>query len=262
MSSCLPTSNSDKWFKDLNMPETFDFLKNQATPFSFKTSDGEQLYAWHILPVELYRKHKLLLVAEPTGFVSDITSRLVFQLLRDDPDARLVIHMHGAAGTVGSGYRVPNYHALSAGQPGKIHILTFDYRGFGRCTGTPSESGLVLDALTVVDWAMNAVGIPSSRILIFSQSMGTAVSITVAKHLALQSLPVVFAGTVLVAPFTDVAILVSTYRVAGIIPILSPLAKIPLLFNYLQRFIRDKWSSKDHIAQYVRANAVMERSTD
>lgn len=242
------------WFKNLNVPETFGFLKNQATPFSINTSDGECLYAWHILPVELYRKHELPLVAEPAGFVSDITSRLAFQLLRDDPDARLILHMHGAGGTVGSGYRVPNYRALSAGQPGKIHVLTFDYRGFGRSTGTPSESGLILDALAVVDWAMKVAGIPPSRILIFAQSMGTAVSIAVSKHLALQSPPVVFAGTVLVAPFVDVATLVTTYRVAGTIPILSPLAKIPPLFNYLQRFIRDKWPSKDSIAQYVRAN--------
>jgi abhydrolase domain-containing protein 12 len=242
------------WFKDLNVPETFGFLRNQVTPFSIKTSDGERLYAWHILPVELYRKHELPLVAEPTGFVSYITSRLAFQLLRDDPDARLIIHMHGAAGTVGSGYRVPNYRALSAGQPGNIHVLTFDYRGFGRSTGTPSESGLILDALSVVDWAMNVASIPPSRILIFGQSIGTAVSIAMSKHLALQSPPVVFAGTVLVAPFVGVATLVSTYRVAGTIPFLSPLARFPLLFKYLQRFISDKWLSKDHIAQYVRAN--------
>jgi abhydrolase domain-containing protein 12 len=101
---------------------------------------------------------------------------------------------------------------------------------------------------------MNIAGIPPSRILIFAQSMGTAVSIAVSQHLALQSPPVVFAGTVLVAPFVDVATLVWTYRVAGTIPILAPLARIPLLFTYLQRFIRDKWSSKDHIARYVRAN--------
>jgi abhydrolase domain-containing protein 12 len=101
---------------------------------------------------------------------------------------------------------------------------------------------------------MNVAGIPPSRILIFGQSMGTAVSIAVSEHLALRPLPVVFAGTVLVAPFVDVATLVSTYRVAGIIPLLSPLARFPLLFNYLQRFISDKWLSKDHIAKYVRAN--------
>jgi abhydrolase domain-containing protein 12 len=242
------------WFKDLNVPETFGFLRNQVTPFSIRTSDGEQLYAWLILPIELYRKQEVPLVAETTGFVSNITSRLAFQLLCNDPKARLILHMHGAAGTVGSGYRVPNYRALSAGQPGKIHVLTFDYRGFGRSTGTPSESGLILDALAVVDWAVNVAGIPPSRILIFGQSMGTAVSIAVSKHLALQSQPVFFAGTILVAPFVDMATLVSTYRVAGTIPVLSPLARFPLLFSYLQRFIQDKWLSKDRIAQYVQAN--------
>ena len=87
------------WFKDLDVPETFGFLRNQVTPFSLKTTDGERLYAWHILPVELYRKHELALVAEPIGFVSDITTRLAFQLLHDDPEARLILHMHGAAGT-------------------------------------------------------------------------------------------------------------------------------------------------------------------
>lgn len=35
--------------------------------------------------------------------------------------------MHGAGGTVGSGYRVLNYRALSAGHPLKVHVLTFDY---------------------------------------------------------------------------------------------------------------------------------------
>src|SRR5271154_2594021 len=152
------------WFKDLDVPETFGFLRNQATPFSIKSSSGGTLYAWHILPIELYRQHEPALIAEPSGFVLNITSRLAFKLLRDDPDARLILHMHGAAGTVGSGYRAPNYRALSAGQPGKIHVLTFDYRGFGRSSGTPSESGLILDALAVVHWAMNVAGIPPSRI--------------------------------------------------------------------------------------------------
>jgi abhydrolase domain-containing protein 12 len=242
------------WFKDLDVPEGFGFLRNQVTPFSLKTSDGEHLYAWYILPVELYRKHETSLLAEPSGFVSEIASTFAFQLIRNDPDVRLVIHFHGAAGTVGSGYRVPNYRALSAGQPSKIHVLTFDYRGFGRSTGTPSESGMLLDALAAVEWATDIARIPPCQILIFGQSMGTAVSIAISAHYALQSQPVVFAGTVLVAPFADLATLVSTYRVAGIIPILGPLRTFPFLFNYLTRFIRDKWPSKDRIAQYIRAN--------
>lgn len=242
------------WFKDLDVPETFGFLRGQTTPFSIQSSSGGALYAWHILPIELYREHESALVAEPFGFASDITSRFAFQLLRDDPDARLISHMHGAGGTVGSGYRVPNYRADSAGQPKKIHVLTFDYGGFGRSRGTPSERGLCLDAIAVIDWAMKKAGIPPSRILIFSQSLGTAVSLAISDHFALRSPPIVLTGVILVAPFVDVPTLVATYRVAGFIPILSPLARFPLLFNYLSTFIQDKWSSKDRIAEYVRAN--------
>jgi abhydrolase domain-containing protein 12 len=48
--------------------------------------------------------------------------------------------------------------------------------------------------------------------------------------------------------------LVSTYRAAAIIPIISPLAKFPFLFNHLSSFIQDTWLSSDRIAKYVRAN--------
>ncbi|KAH0281167.1 alpha/beta-hydrolase, partial [Aureobasidium melanogenum] len=242
------------WGKDLDIPEVFGFLHNQVTPFSIESASGQSLYAWHILPVELYQKHEHRLLAQPPGFSSDITSNLSFQLLRDDPEAILVIHFHGAGGTVASGYRCPNYRALSAGLPDKIHVLTFDYRGFGRSLGTPSESGLIVDALSVVGWALNVAGISPSRILIYSQSLGTAVNMAVAEHFALQEPPVVFAGHILTAPFVDVITLVSTYSVAGTIPILGPVAKVPVLFNYLQRYINDKWSTKDRIASYVEAN--------
>ena len=42
------------WFKDLNVPEQFGFLRNQVTPFSIATADGETLHAWHVLPLGLY----------------------------------------------------------------------------------------------------------------------------------------------------------------------------------------------------------------
>ncbi|KAK6359844.1 hypothetical protein TWF696_000977 [Orbilia brochopaga] len=242
------------WFKDLNTPEVFGFLHNQVTPFSIKASDGETLYAWHILPVEAYRKHESDLLAEPAGFVTDFTSRLAFKLLRDDPEAILILHMHGAGGTVGSGYRTPNYRALSAGRPDKIHVLTFDYRGFGRSTGSPSESGMLLDGLAVVEWALKVAGIPPERIVIFAQSMGTAVSSALIEHFALESPPTIFAGTIMVASFVDVPTLVATYRIAGTVPILGPFAKFPSLFRFLSRLIRDKWPSGERLASYVQSN--------
>ncbi|KAI5272055.1 alpha/beta-hydrolase [Aureobasidium subglaciale] len=244
------------WGKDLDIPDIFGFLHNQVTPFRIKSASGEALYAWHILPIETYRKHEQKLLAQTSDLSPDITSHLAFELLRDDPEAILVIHFHGAGGTVGSGYRCPNYRALSAGRPDRIHVLTFDYRGFGRSAGTPSESGLIVDALSVVEWAIDVAKIPPARILIYSQSLGTAVNMAVAEHFALQEPPVVFAGHILTAPFVDVITLVSTYRVAGTIPLVGPVTKVPVLFNYLRRYINDKWSTKDRIASYVKANEI------
>ena len=242
------------WFKDLDTPEVFGFLRNQVTPFRIPSSDGGSLYAWHILPVRVYYKNEKLLTQNWNGSSNIQAKSLPLELLRDDPEALLVIHFHGAGGTVGSGYRCPNYRALSAGSPDKIHVLTFDYRGFGRSSGWPSERGLINDAISVVEWAMNEAKIPPSRILMYSQSLGTAVNMAVAEHYARQEKPVVFAGHILTAPFVDVATLASTYSVAGIIPILGPLANFPAIFNYLKTFVQDKWSTKDRIAAYVKAN--------
>ena len=35
----------------------FTTKENQVTPFTLKTSDGESIYAWHILPLKLYGEH-------------------------------------------------------------------------------------------------------------------------------------------------------------------------------------------------------------
>lgn len=197
------------WSKDLNQPEQFGFLYSQVTSFFIKTDEGSSLYAWHVLPLEIYRKNEDALLAEQSDLIEDSTLRLALMLLKQDPAAILVIHFHGAAGTVGSGYRTHNYRALSAGHPDKVHVLAFDYRGFGRSGGNPTEDGLLSDAVQVVRLALNIAGIPSSRILLFGQSLGTAVTLGVAEHFASQEPSVVFAGTILVAPFVDVATLMA-----------------------------------------------------
>lgn len=239
------------WFQDVNVPEQWGFLRNQVTPFHLTTPDGETLHAWHILPLETYRKNEKALKDERAGFCRDITERLGFRLLKDDPDAQLVMYLHGAAGTLGSGWRPQSYRAISAAASG-VHVLAIDYRGFGSSTGWPSEAGLLTDALTLANFAMNTAGIAPERIVIFAQSLGTAVSISLAHHLALQSPPTLFAGMVLVAPFVDVELLTETYRVAGTIPLLSPVAYFPKALAFFNRFIMSQWPSKDKLAALSR----------
>lgn len=239
------------WFMDVSAPEQWGFLRNQVTPFTLNTPDGQTLHAWHILPPGLYKENQEQLEKEPIGIAPDITKRLCFKLLRDDPDSLLVLYFHGAAGTLGSGWRPPSYRAMSAGSPKRIHTIAIDYRGFGSSTGWPSEEGLLIDATTLVDFAMNKLGIPSSRIVLFGQSLGTAVTISVAHHMASLPESTLFAGMVLVAPFSSVEMLTATYRVAGVIPLLSPLARFPYLLARLNTFILAKWASRDKLASFV-----------
>ena len=238
----------------MDKPEKFGFQYNQVTPFSISSRDTGELYAWHILPINTYREHEEELLNDASGFSSDIETRASFNLLSNDRDAWLVIYLHGVAGTVGSGRRAPSYRVLSAGQSNDPHILVFDYRGFGRSSGIPCEHGLILDGVYVVEWALTVAKTPPSRIVIFGHSLGAAVNAGIAEHYAQREPPIIFAGHVLVAPFIDTTTLVSTYRIAGYIPVLSPLHIFPALFDFFSSFIQDKWSTEERISSYVRLN--------
>ena len=184
------------------------------------------------------------------------------------------------AGHVGEGWRPDSLRSLSSGSSTNIHILTIDYRGFGRSTGDPSEAGLIADGIAAVNWAIDVAKIPPSRIVLLGQSLGTAVASAVALHFASgpvtpetllppsnsndddkaimitrPSAPVDFAGIVLVAPFTTLPHLVLTYRIKGVLPILSPLRPYPYLQNLLSQYIVDKWDTSARLAELVRITA-------
>ena len=67
-------------------------LENQVTPFRIPTKDGERLFAWLVAPLGLYAKHADEFVSERSGLNGDIEEKLAFKLLRDDPEARLLIY--------------------------------------------------------------------------------------------------------------------------------------------------------------------------
>ncbi|KAI5918654.1 Alpha/Beta hydrolase protein [Camillea tinctor] len=236
------------FWHDIDRPEYWGFARNQVTPFSLKTVDGETLYAWHILPLRTYLKHEGILQSDPTALSNDITKTKSFDILRDDPSARLVISFHGNAGHIAQAVRPDSFHTIT--DTSNYHVLTIDYRGFGRSTGSPSEEGLIQDGTTVVDWAMHVAGIHPSRIVVMGQSLGTAVTTGVVEHFSMQG--VEFAGVILVAGFSNLPTLLSTYAGAGFIPVLSPFRSIPPVLRFFQGFIVDKWRSADRLAEIVR----------
>ncbi|KXX78664.1 Monoacylglycerol lipase ABHD12 [Madurella mycetomatis] len=237
------------WWKDLDEPEQWGFAKNQVTPFSIKTADNQTLYAWHVLPLPLYAQHEATLSSQPAGFSHDITTTHNFRLLRDDPTSKLIISFHGNAGHLTQGHRPSHYHSLTAHTP--YHLLTIDYRGFGRSTGSPTEHGLILDAAAAVNWAVRTAGVPPSRIVLLGQSLGTAVAASAAELFTLQE-EADFAGVVLVAGFSTLPQMLSGYAIAGWVPVLRPLTWWPWLLRQVIGRVADKWESADRLREVVR----------
>ncbi|KAF1737803.1 Protein ABHD12B [Beauveria bassiana] len=152
------------------------------------------------------------------------------------------------AGHVAQGMRPETFHALT--DTSSYHVLSIDYRGFGHSTGVPSEAGLIRDAHTLAEWAINVAGVSPDRIVILGQSLGTAVATAVAEKYSRQG--VEFAGIVLVAGFSDLATMIGGYRIGGLVPLLGPFSYWPGFVKLLDRFIVDKWHSADRLVNITR----------
>ena len=61
-----------------------------------------------------------------------------------------------------------------------FNVFAFDYRGFGRNPGTPSETGLYEDALTAYRHLTKDLSVAPSRIILAGRSLGTAVAVDLA----------------------------------------------------------------------------------
>jgi fermentation-respiration switch protein FrsA (DUF1100 family) len=57
-----------------------------------------------------------------------------------------------------------------------ISVFLFDYRGYGRSQGRPSEPGLYRDALAAYDYVTKARGVPASKLVLFGRSLGASVA--------------------------------------------------------------------------------------
>jgi len=60
------------------------------------------------------------------------------------------------------------------------NVLGFDYRGFGRNRGTPSEAGVYEDALTAYRHLTRQLDVAPERIILAGRSLGSAVAVELA----------------------------------------------------------------------------------
>ncbi|MBN9517363.1 alpha/beta hydrolase [bacterium] len=59
-------------------------------------------------------------------------------------------------------------------------VLVFDYRGYGKSTGRPTEAGVLLDARAARRWLAARTGVPEGDVVIAGHSLGGGVAVDLA----------------------------------------------------------------------------------
>jgi fermentation-respiration switch protein FrsA (DUF1100 family) len=121
--------------------EERDWATISALPLEevwFPSADGKKLFGWYV----------------------------------EQPEANaMLLWCHGNAGNMI--HRLENLQALY--RLG-LSVFLFDYRGYGRSQGRPSEEGLYLDAVGAYDYLLRVRRVRPERMVIFGRSLGAAVA--------------------------------------------------------------------------------------
>lgn len=155
-----PLLNSLLYFPSRAIVDTPGRAGLDYRDLGFETGDGERLHGWWIPAPEAALGHLLL--------------------------------CHGNAGNVGD--RVLHAALLTAIG---FDVLLFDYRGYGRSSGRPSEAGTYRDSRAALACLLEQPGVDPERILYLGESLGGACAL----DLALERPP---AGLVLLSAFAGV----------------------------------------------------------
>ena len=147
------------YFPDSELQQTPAAFDMPFEELAFRTADGVMLHGWHM----------------------------------PHPDARFtVLHFHGNAGNISHRLHLyRRWHALG------LSVLAFDYRGYGKSGGTPSEVGLYEDGRAAWHELTARLKIQSDSVILAGRSLGCAVA-------ANLSAEVQAAGLALETPFTSV----------------------------------------------------------
>jgi pimeloyl-ACP methyl ester carboxylesterase len=124
----------------------------------FPTDDGLQLYGW---------------------------------MVGEEEFKDVVLFFHGNAGNISH-----NLNFLTIFYRLGLKVFAFDYRGYGKSRGTPSEEGTYIDAEAAWNYLIKTERIPRDRVIFYGHSIGGAV----AAHLAAKVKP---RALILEATFTS-----------------------------------------------------------
>ena len=111
--------------------------------------------------------------------------------LVEHPDPRaVVLYCHGNGDCVG--YLGPYLQELRARH--RLTVFAFDYRGYGKSGGSPSEAGILADGDAAQQWLAGRLKMRPDQIVLMGRSLGSGVAVDLAvkngaRGLILQNAP-------------------------------------------------------------------------
>lgn len=172
-----------------------DHLRSKIQDVTFQADDGTKLHGWYI-PAK--------------------------------PDKETIVCAHGNAGTMARDFRVETMDAFVRRGFG---YFAFDYRGFGKSEGKPSEQGLYKDLRAASKTLEKQFGVPLNQQVALGESLGGAVVAQVATELP-------FRTTFIYATFTSTPKLAAYLKTKRYVPKFIPVEKL---------FIYQKFESENKI---------------
>ncbi len=159
---------------------------------------------------------------EDVIFKADDDTELHGWFVPGDNTNPVVLFFHGNAGNIS--HRVDNLLRLN--RLG-LSVFIFDYRGYGRSQGEPSEPAIYSDARRALAWLANR-GYKKESIIYFGRSIGAAVAL----QLAIEKPP---SGLILESPFTSVAGMGKRHY--------------PILYRLLGWLVKDQYDNEEKISR-------------
>ena len=104
-----------------------------------------------------------------------------------------VLHFHGNSRNISY-----QFHKTAIWVDNGYQLLTFDYQGYGKSEGSPSQQNVLDDSLAALNYLLSRPDIQRDSMIIFGQSLGAHLSIAFAHHAQDN-----FKAMVIESPFTS-----------------------------------------------------------
>jgi len=147
------------------------------------------VYHPHAYP---YGDWKLPERAEDVNFTALDGTRLHGWFFAQDKPQTVILYLHGNGGNVA----MWAFEGQRLREQQQAAVFVFDYRGYGRSEGSPSEQGILSDARGARAWLAQRTGVAERDVVLVGRSLGTGAAVDLAATDGAR-------GVILISPYTS-----------------------------------------------------------